>query len=101
MPFEQPFARSEQSVRDRASNGRRISRDSVTHPSLSVLARRLQYRRRIPSAKRKSWLASNTSQLSGFYVLRQLSTDDSSDDDGGGDSSGAHCSMTAQNNSRS
>ena len=36
---------------------------------------------------------------SAVYVLRQLSAD-SSDDNGGGDSSGAHCSMIAQNSSR-
>jgi hypothetical protein len=34
-----------------------------------------------------------------FMSLHQLSAD-SSDDNGGGDSSGAHCSMTAQNRSR-
>jgi hypothetical protein len=36
---------------------------------------------------------------SAVYVLRQLSADSS--DAGGGDSIGAHCSMTAQNSSRS
>lgn len=45
----------------------------------------------------------HSSQLSGFYLLRQLSTDDSSDDDGGGDSSGAHLtnSTSAHCSSRS
>ena len=51
--------------------------------------------------QKKSWLASNPSQLRGFYRLRQLSTD-GSDDDGGGGSSGVRCtsSMTVHNSNR-
>src|ERR1700719_5053213 len=53
IPFEQLLARSKQSAIERTSSGRRISRDSVIHPSLSVLAHRLQYRSRIQSAKKE------------------------------------------------
>ena len=55
---------------------------------------------RITIGKKKSWLANTASQLSGFYALRQLSTD-STYDDGGGDNSDVRwtSSMTAQSNS--
>jgi hypothetical protein len=54
------------------------------------------------SAKKRAGPESLPSQLSGLYVLRQLSTD-SGNDDGGGGNSGARCtsSMMAQNSSHS